>query len=400
MDRTRGVGWGLSGTLHLAVAAAAILGLPRLLTPASVAPPPAISATIVTEDQLPREALPPLRADDKAKPAPAAPAPKPAAAPKPVPAPETEAKAETPPPAAPAPAPSPPPPSRAETADLARPDANSAAPPPPPAISESEKTVPEPLPDPKAKAAPPPEPQRAARPPAPPAPEAPPTQKAEPKEEPKPGKVPLKQLAKVPETPPSRPTPEVTPEAAPQPVPQAAPAPLLPTPARKPTPPPPAPAPVQAERPKPAPTREKPRNDDPLASVLASVDALKRDRPPEPSQPTPSPATSLSTAPLTASEIDAVRAQIARCWNIPAGARDAENLVVELSLRMNPDGTVRDARIVDEARARRDPFFRAAADSAVRAVFNPSCTPLLLPPDKYDIWRDLNLTFNPKELLG
>src|SRR5262249_11053580 len=35
-------------------------------------------------------------------------------------------------------------------------------------------------------------------------------------------------------------------------------------------------------------------------------------------------------AQLTASEMDMVREQIARCWNVPAGARDAKDLVVEI----------------------------------------------------------------------
>ena len=65
------------------------------------------------------------------------------------------------------------------------------------------------------------------------------------------------------------------------------------------------------------------------------------------------------------SEVDALRAQIARCWSIPAGARDAENLIVEIRVEMNPDMTVRRADIVDKARMNRDPFYRTAAESAL-----------------------------------
>jgi hypothetical protein len=43
-------------------------------------------------------------------------------------------------------------------------------------------------------------------------------------------------------------------------------------------------------------------------------------------------------------------------------------------------------------------FFRAAAESAYRAV--KKCTPLRqLPVTKYERWRDIELTFNPKEML-
>ena len=102
--------------------------------------------------------------------------------------------------------------------------------------------------------------------------------------------------------------------------------------------------------------------------------------------------------PLAISEIDAVRQQIQRCWNPPTGAKEAENLVIEVALVMNRDGTVREARIVDGARMRSDEFFRVAAESARRAVLNPRCNPLKLPPEKYEQWQTMTLNFNPKEM--
>ena len=101
---------------------------------------------------------------------------------------------------------------------------------------------------------------------------------------------------------------------------------------------------------------------------------------------------------LTASEMDLVREQIARCWNINAGARDAKDLVVEIRASVNPDGTVTRADIVDTGRANSDPLFRAAAESARRAFFNPACTPLKLPPEKYATWKDLDVSFSPKDI--
>ncbi len=84
---------------------------------------------------------------------------------------------------------------------------------------------------------------------------------------------------------------------------------------------------------------------------------------------------------------------------MPAGARDAKDLVIEVKAAVNPDGTVREAAIVDTGRYAADPFFRAAADSAKRAVLNPQCSPLPVPPDKYEDWHNLDLFFNPKDLL-
>ena len=101
---------------------------------------------------------------------------------------------------------------------------------------------------------------------------------------------------------------------------------------------------------------------------------------------------------LTASELDMVRHQIAHCWNVPAGARDAKDLVVEIKVIVDPDGTVRQATIVDQGRLGGDPFFRAAAESARRAFFNPQCRPLHLPAEKYAIWKDLVVDFSPKDI--
>jgi hypothetical protein len=91
---------------------------------------------------------------------------------------------------------------------------------------------------------------------------------------------------------------------------------------------------------------------------------------------------------LRASELDMIRDQIARCWSVPAGARDAKDLVIEIKVVADPDGTVRQATIVDQGRLGSDPFFRAAAESARRAFFNPQCRPLQLPIEKYAIWKN------------
>ena len=98
--------------------------------------------------------------------------------------------------------------------------------------------------------------------------------------------------------------------------------------------------------------------------------------------------------------MDAIRQQIARCWLVPAGAKQGESLLVEIRVRMNADRTVRDAEIIDSNRMRTDPFFRAAAESALRALRNPSCTPLNLPPEKYETWKSFTITFDPKDMLS
>ena len=104
---------------------------------------------------------------------------------------------------------------------------------------------------------------------------------------------------------------------------------------------------------------------------------------------------------MASSGTDAIKLQIQSGWSLPAGARDAENLVVKLRLFLNPDGSLaRAPEIVDRARMNQpgQEFFRTAAESAVRAV--RKCEPLRLPPGKYDHWREMVLTFDPRDMFG
>ncbi|HEY3910030.1 MAG TPA: hypothetical protein VGM07_09080 [Stellaceae bacterium] len=246
---------------------------------------------------------------------------------------------------------------------------------------------------------------------APPKPLPPPSAAAAPPAPPEPPQLPPQAKPALP-TPPAPPLP---PQAKPAPPPSPPPVPAL-----KPAPPPPPPKPVEkaaAPQPKPAPPRQMAREAaraeakkyDPgkfnaLLRNLAAKDAAPTpDQPLEDTQAASGAASSQPQAPLgsqlSASEIDMIREQISRCWNIPAGARDAKDLVVEIRVAVDPDGMVEQATIVDQARAAGDPFFRAAAESARRAFFNPQCRPLRLPPDKYEIWKDMVVDFSPKDLL-
>jgi outer membrane biosynthesis protein TonB len=106
------------------------------------------------------------------------------------------------------------------------------------------------------------------------------------------------------------------------------------------------------------------------------------------------------TLPLSISDRDAIISQIAQNWRVPAGAKGDYTLNVTVKVQVQTDGTVLRAELAagDRMRAAGDPFFRAAADSAVRAVWKSS--PLKnLPTDRYDAWKDMELTFNPKYLL-
>ncbi|WP_142235879.1 hypothetical protein [Allostella humosa] len=129
--------------------------------------------------------------------------------------------------------------------------------------------------------------------------------------------------------------------------------------------------------------------------------AEPRPTPPAPPRPqvaaaAPQSAPSLSQT-LTSSEMDGVRQQIERCWSFVGGGKEVQQIVVEIRVQMNPDATVREARILDTGRGQSDPQFRSVAESARRAILNPECSPLRLPRDKYDQWKSFTFIFSPKD---
>ncbi len=101
---------------------------------------------------------------------------------------------------------------------------------------------------------------------------------------------------------------------------------------------------------------------------------------------------------LTISELDALRRQLEGCWNVPIGARDIENMIIDVNIIVGQDRVVQQAGIVDKARYNSDSFYRAVADTAIRAVYSPSCSPLNLPEGKYEMWKNIIVEFNPREM--
>ena len=102
---------------------------------------------------------------------------------------------------------------------------------------------------------------------------------------------------------------------------------------------------------------------------------------------------------LSMSEMDAIQSHIYPCWNVPSGAKFAEDLIVTIRMSMNRDGTVQNAIIVNNPAMAANPAYRAASESALRAVRNPRCSPLPLPMDKYNHWKTITLNFDRRGML-
>ena len=102
---------------------------------------------------------------------------------------------------------------------------------------------------------------------------------------------------------------------------------------------------------------------------------------------------------LTLSQEDALRAQIFGCWSVPLGLPYDEDLLVRIKLQLKKDGTIMKSEILDHQRMNKpgQKFYKVLAESALRAI--RLCQPLKVPPTGYDKWKDLQLNFNPTEML-
>ncbi len=103
---------------------------------------------------------------------------------------------------------------------------------------------------------------------------------------------------------------------------------------------------------------------------------------------------------MTQNELNSLSNQLVQCWQIPIGAKDISDMVVNVRIWVNADRTVRRVEAEDRIRMVADPAFRALAESAERAVTNPQCSPLDIPQEKYNVWKDqyIVVPFDPSHV--
>ena len=104
---------------------------------------------------------------------------------------------------------------------------------------------------------------------------------------------------------------------------------------------------------------------------------------------------------MTADLRSMLQSEIYRCWSPPVGAPHPEKLIVSYELFLNRDGSVaRPPQLTADSAAAvaSDPYMRAAAEAARRAIY--TCAPYRLPADRYNQWNDVTFTFNPSVMMG
>lgn len=161
------------------------------------------------------------------------------------------------------------------------------------------------------------------------------------------------------------------------------------------------PEPVPAHRPSPARPRREPVSD---------IKPARKPHHPQPTPPAVAPrnGTAPATTAINAGEggggqqgrfsvKDFLRAQIERHWNFDPSSLGRNSVVVSIHVRLEPDGSVKSADVVDDPRYDSNPSYQSVADSARRAVLVSS--PLQLPAGTYDSVRDVTLSFDPREAM-
>ena len=104
-----------------------------------------------------------------------------------------------------------------------------------------------------------------------------------------------------------------------------------------------------------------------------------------------------TAASLIQRETLTLQSQIAECWHVDAGMLGLQELVVEMRVRLDGQGNVRN--VVPAGNMPNDPRVRAVFESALRALLSPACNPLRLPPEKYEAVMQSIFRFSPRGLI-
>lgn len=105
-----------------------------------------------------------------------------------------------------------------------------------------------------------------------------------------------------------------------------------------------------------------------------------------------------SGPPLTADEEGALKKAVQVCWNLGTASTEALSTTIVVRFEMTPDGKpVPDSlRLVSSeggSEASANVVYRAARSAIIRCTANAN-----LPPEKYEHWRDIEMTFNPERM--
>ena len=99
---------------------------------------------------------------------------------------------------------------------------------------------------------------------------------------------------------------------------------------------------------------------------------------------------------VSISEMDLVIQQLRNCFNPRAGTQIIGDEMVKISAKIDRAANVRKdtVQIIDTNISKSNPYYKAITESAVATLYNPLCSQLKLPLNKYESWKDLKITID------
>jgi len=144
-----------------------------------------------------------------------------------------------------------------------------------------------------------------------------------------------------------------------------------------------------------------------LAAIVASlasagVAMAQGQRPVDWGQPSARNDSASSTEiapPLTGAEMQGIRVAVQQCWNVGSLSSDELLVSVTVGLSLGTDGRpdTSSIRMLDHSGGT-DAAARKAYETARRAIIRCGANGYNLPIEKYEQWREIEMTFNPERM--
>ncbi|MCC6972345.1 MAG: hypothetical protein IT434_19185, partial [Phycisphaerales bacterium] len=162
----------------------------------------------------------------------------------------------------------------------------------------------------------------------------------------------------------------------------------------KPAKPEPAPQPEATESAEAPTVEETPevQADDAVAEALAAALAGEASE-----EPAPGTGTADQGPPMTDGDKDAFRVAVKDCWNVGALSTEALHTVVTIGMTMSPDGKPSNLRLIG-SEGGSDASTSQAFEAGRRAILRCAKTGYPLPAEKYEQWKEIEITFDPSKM--
>jgi hypothetical protein len=110
------------------------------------------------------------------------------------------------------------------------------------------------------------------------------------------------------------------------------------------------------------------------------------------SQPTP-----VEGPPMTGAETSGLVFAIQQCWNVPVGLENDASNIITMGVKLNRDGTLEEEPRKIAPLSGSATGILQAFEAARRALIR--CQPYDLPAEKYETWREIEIVFNPQQMV-